>query len=312
MLQRGLVAIVMAGLVVGCSGASDDDGIGPAQDDAGDTSTIESAVMPADAAPEADAARDSTIADARPADAAPDVTGPDAPTACQAELTALGLAFKKTTARGVVDAVKLTGATIDGVLFANGTDTTPMGDPIACEFAKTLHSFAGLLKSKGFVRVGTLGSYCYRCCCAWSTTNFCRGLTDPEPSCGSSGYSNHSWGRAVDVRYLYKADGTRYDINDPTHWVKYTTTDTCVRGLANQKVGSISLQLYELACAASKDHVFGTVLTPNYNSAHRNHLHLDIGQSGTPKSWTTTMLAEGTPIPGIDDAPFSGEGCGDE
>lgn len=292
--------------VVGCGGS--DGEIGPAPEDA--SAEVDDPWQPDTGAPDTsvDAPTDAPATDA--ADAPADAPRPDAATACQAQLVELGIGFKTATARGVVDAVRLTGP-INGVLFASGTATTVMGDPVACEFAKTLHQFAGLVKAKGFVRVGTLGSYCYRCCCAWSSTNFCRGLTDPEPSCGSSGYSNHSWGRAVDVRYLYKADGTRYDINDPTHFVKYTSTDTCVRGLADQKAGSISQQLYQLACDATKNKIFGTVLTPNYNDAHRNHFHMDIGEKGTPSTFVTKSLPLGSAADyvGIDDAEG---GCGDE
>jgi hypothetical protein len=210
------------------------------------------------------------------------------PLSCKDDLKAKGLVFTDTEARGVVDAIHVTGK-INGVLFANGTSDKPMGDPVACAFAETLWDFAALLKSKGFVKVGTLGSYCYRCCCAWSTTNFCRGLTDPEPMCGTSGYSNHSWGRAVDVRYLYKADGTMYDINDPKQFVKWSTTETCTKGLPAQT--GISKELYQLACDATATKIFGTVLTPNYNADHRNHFHMDIGQKGTPTSWVPRSCA---------------------
>ncbi|MGZ3423856.1 MAG: extensin family protein [Polyangiales bacterium] len=222
------------------------------------------------------------------------------PVSCKDDLKAKGLEFTDTEARGVVEAIHVTGK-INGVLFANGTSDKPMGDPVACAFAQTLWNFAELLKSKGFVRVGTLGSYCYRCCCAWSTTNFCRSLTDPEPMCGTSGYSNHSWGRAVDVRYLYKADGTMYDINDPKQFVKWATTETCTKGLPAQT--GISKELYQLACDATATKVFGTVLTPNYNADHRNHFHMDIGEKGTPTSWVTKSFT----ADGIDDAT-----CGDE
>lgn len=209
--------------------------------------------------------------------------GAGSPLACLDELAALGVPYSLTEARGVVDAVHVEGP-IGGVLFANGTDTDPMSDPVACEFVKTLHAFAGLLQAHGFARVGTLGSYCYRCCCAWSETNFCRGVDDPEPDCSQDGYSTHSWGRAIDVRYLWTTAGARYDIDDPTDFVISTAGGSvCVEGLASQS--GISRELYQLACDASAEHVFGTILTPNYNAAHRNHFHMDIGREGTPGSY---------------------------
>ncbi len=241
-----------------------------------------------------DVAVDTAVDTGTPKDAAPDaprdvvVTG-DAGD-CKTRLKNEGVDFDLATARGVVDAVKIKSA-LHGVTFTSGTATTPMGDPVACSFAHTLLKFADLVKSKGFVRVGTLGSYCYRCCCSWSSTNFCRGTNDPEPDCSANGYSNHSFGRAVDVRYLYKADGTRYDINDATHWKIGSASTTCTSGLAAQT--GISRELYQVACDASALKIFAVSLTPNYNDAHRNHLHMDIGQTGTPTSWVTRVFSQG-------------------
>src|SRR5262245_60122720 len=52
------------------------------------------------------------------------------PGPCLDDIKTRGVGFTKTTARGVVDAVKLS-TPINGVLFASGTSTTPMGDPVA-------------------------------------------------------------------------------------------------------------------------------------------------------------------------------------
>lgn len=282
-------ALILASLLVACGGSTEDVTAVPDEKDggftpAGDDANLDSSVIVEDtgAAMETSAS-DTTLP--MTDSAKPDAVV-DAGSACRSSLLAKGLTFKTTTARGVTDAINVTGP-INGVLFASGTDTKPMGDPIACAFVETLWKFADLLKSKGFVRVGTLGSYCYRCCCSWSTTNYCRALSDPEPDCSSTGYSNHSWGRALDVRYLYKADGTRYDINDARHWVISSAT-TCTTALAAQT--GISRELYVLACEATSTKVFGIVLTPNYNDVHRNHFHMDIGQMGTPGSWTTKDL----------------------
>lgn len=214
---------------------------------------------------------------------------------CLGELDALGIAYKKTSAKGVVDAVNLLGP-VNGVLFTNGTKDTPTGDPMACAFVKTIWAAAGVWKKHGFVKIGTLGSYCYRCCCAWSMTNYCRGPNDPEPDCGANGYSNHSWGRAMDVRYLYKADGTMYDVNDPGDFVLAGTTDTCGAGLSKQT--GVSLELYQAVCDMKAQKVFSTILTPNYNADHRNHFHMDIGMSGPAsgfvvKSWSEPTLDVG-------------------
>ncbi len=222
-----------------------------------------------------------------PATTTPPPTMPPPSTGnCLDDLALSGVPFSSTSAKGVVDAVNIDGP-INGVLFARGETSNPSGDPMACEFVKTLFAFADLLKEHGITRVGTLGSYCYRCCCSWSTTNYCRGPSDPEPSCSS--YSNHSWGRAIDIRYFYTADGTKYDINSNSVWVKWGDRNTtCTSGLAAQS--GFSRTLYEVGCQATIRQIFGSVLTPNYNSAHRNHFHMDIGRSGTPSSHSTRAL----------------------
>jgi hypothetical protein len=46
----------------------------------------------------------------------------------------------------------------------------------------------------------------------------------------------------------------------------------------------VSRELYDLLCEASAQRIFSTILTPNYNAAHRNHTHLDIGESGAASS----------------------------
>jgi len=221
---------------------------------------------------------------------------------CMEELDKRGVPYKTTTAKGVVDAVNLTGK-LNGVLIAK-TDTDQVAtDPMACKFVLHLWDMAEVLKQHGIHKIGTLGSYCYRCCCYWSEQNFCRGPNDPEPDCSQppwSGYSNHSWGRAIDIRWLYTDSGQVYDVNNPSHFVEWAnSSETCGKALAAQT--GISKELYSLACDFSNNHVFGTVLTPNYNSAHRNHFHADIGQSAEPSKWVVLSQPMGVDVgPGDD------------
>jgi hypothetical protein len=224
-----------------------------------------------------------------------------AASSCFAQLDQLGVAYTKSVAKGVVDAVKLNGP-LNGILFAKTNTDVPSTDPMGCEFVHTLWKFAELLKARGFVKVGTLGAYCYRCCCAWSETNYCRGPNDPEPDCSVSGYSNHSFGRALDVRWLYKKTGEVYDINDPKHWVTWpVASETCTKGLAAQT--GISKELYTVACDSAAQKIFSILLTPNYNSSHRNHLHADIGQSGAASGFKVLK----SELPAVDVAEHGDE-----
>jgi len=213
-------------------------------------------------------------------------TGGTTATTCLEKLDQLGVAYQLTQAKGVVDAVKLTDK-LNGVLIAS-TDTDQVSkDPMGCEFVLHLWEMAEVLKAYDIYKIGTLGAYCYRCCCYWSEENYCRGPNDPEPDCTQapwSGYSSHSWGRAIDIRWLYKGSGEVYDIDNPAHWVAWSTSSqTCGAALSAQT--GISKELYALACELSAKKVFGTILTPNYNDAHRNHFHADIGKSGEPTKW---------------------------
>jgi len=233
---------------------------------------------------------DAAVPPAPEADAEPPPEPVDAAPAlpCLEDLTARNVPYTKTTTRGIVDAI-LVPVPINGVTFAIETGDKPTTQPMACEFVRTLFAFAEVLKSKGIRKVGTLGSYCYRCCCAYSTTNFCRGPSDPEPDCSANGYSNHSFGRAVDVRYLTYDDGRVVDINKDTDF-KATAGGTCTAARTSQ-TGASKL-LYDLVCEVAEKKIFSTILTPNYNSDHRNHWHMDTGQKGIPKGTSVKSLED--------------------
>ncbi len=225
------------------------------------------------------------------------------PKTCLETLTARGIQFTTTTARGIVDAVKVTSA-IRGIRFTREDTDTLATDPMACSFVLTLDRFAEVLAKYDVVQVGTLGSYCYRCCCAWSPSNDCRSPSDAEPNCGQNGYSNHSWGRAVDVRYLKFKSGAVYDINDGNDWLIGSSSGTCSTGLSKQK--GASKTLYSIACDTAAALVFKNILTPNYNEAHRNHWHMDIGDKGDDVAGSKVRSLTGW---GIDEGEHA-DACG--
>lgn len=283
----GLGALVLAA-IAGCS-ASSDGGGGKAGGAGGQAGSATGGVSSGGQAGTSTGGVAGTPGGGSGGTGATGVGGFSGGASCLPTLDQLGVPYTPTTAKGVVDAVHVNGP-LNGILFSSGQDDEPMGDPIACDFILRLWQFAEVLKARGFVKVGTLGSYCYRCCCYWSEENFCRGPNDPEPDCSQSpwnGFSTHSWGRALDVRWLYKSDGSVFDINDPAHWVE-SSSDTCGQALGQQT--GISQELYSLVCELSDKHVFGTILTPNYNSVHRNHFHADIGESGEPGSYYVNSL----------------------
>ncbi len=50
------------------------------------------------------------------------------------------------------------------------------------------------------------------------------------------------------------------------------TEQTCAAPTANAEDD----WLHDVICAIKGDDVWNTVLTPNYNAAHRNHFHVDL------------------------------------
>ena len=232
--------------------------------------------------------------------------GDDGPqSACLRALRDKGISVTPAVARGVEEAVYLNGDVL-GVRFTNGDTDKLTKDPMACAFVLTLARFAEVLKAHGVDRVGTLGSYCYRCCCAWSPTNDCRSPSDPEPDCGGQGYSNHSWGRAIDVKYLHLTSGVTYDIEKASQWV-ISGSATCGAGLNAQN--GVSRFLYGLVCdvANAPVPIFKTILTPNYNAVHRNHWHMDTGTKNDPDE-TSIRRTVGTAVDVGDGADRCGGG----
>jgi hypothetical protein len=126
-------------------------------------------------------------------------------------------------------------------------DLSDLG-PVACPLAE---SFAGWARygvdraarqilGSALVRIETMGSYS------------CRNVA------GSGRLSAHARAEAIDVAAFVLADGRR--INVLNDW----------NGGAAEK--QFLRVIHDSACKR-----FGTVLGPNYNAAHHNHFHLELG-----------------------------------
>jgi hypothetical protein len=89
------------------------------------------------------------------------------------------------------------------------------------------------------------------------------------------------WGRrhqgalAVDVRELRKDTGEVLNVLD--HFHGQLGAPQCTSNAAKASPDTPEAQeLHDLVCAASEARIFNSILTPNYNSAHRNHFHLEV------------------------------------
>lgn len=121
--------------------------------------------------------------------------------------------------------------------------------PVACPLAQTFAAWARFgvdraaaqILGSPLARIETMGSY------------NCRTVA------GTDRMSAHATARAIDVSGFVLADGRRYtvvrDWNSP-----------------DPQVRAFFATITQSACKR-----FGTVLGPAYNPAHRNHLHVELG-----------------------------------
>jgi hypothetical protein len=79
-------------------------------------------------------------------------------------------------------------------------------------------------------------------------------------------FSEHSTADAVDITGFRLADGTRVSVNDD--WT------------SGGREAAFLREVRDGACD-----LFSTVLSPDYNAAHRDHLHLDVANRGAA-GWT--------------------------
>jgi hypothetical protein len=142
--------------------------------------------------------------------------------------------------------------TIDAVkLMSFSTEATNLG-PMTCPLASNFTAWAKnavrpaarQYLGSDVVRIETMGTYS------------CRNIGG-----GRSGrLSEHAKGNAVDVSAFILKDGRRVSVLNG--W----------RGPESERI--FLRRLHQSACKR-----FGTVLGPDYNAAHANHLHFDMAQS---------------------------------
>lgn len=178
----------------------------------------------------------------------PSFTSPEA-RQCAADLQQAGVRFTPLPNQdhgggcSSIDAVKL---------LDIGTPTTNLGAmtcPLARNFAAWAQYAVKPAARKFFgqdvVKIETFGTYS------------CRNIYG-----GRSGrLSQHAYSNAVDVSAFVLADGRRIALK--THWNADRPSQEFLRAL------------HKSACRR-----FGTVLGPEYNAAHHDHFHFDMGGNG--------------------------------
>lgn len=179
------------------------------------------------------------------------------PTWCARELRAKKYPFKRVgPLKGIATPVRVDGE-IEGVKFRVPGNKSKFG-VLDCRLALTLVDFARFLKASGVTQV--------------TVDNFYR--PNARLPSSRSKRSQHAYGLAIDLTSFTLQDGRTLDVEDD--WGASTESEPCGPHAALTHATGNTLELRELVCNLVAQQIFNHHLTPSYNSAHRNHLHLDV------------------------------------
>jgi hypothetical protein len=185
------------------------------------------------------------------------------PGTCRAELKRrqLPVAFVGGNVRGVAVPVRLTGE-LRGVRFLAPGKRSVYG-MVDCRLVVVLDELAGILAQHGVTAVHVDNIYRPRAHLPRSRKR-----------------SQHAYGLAIDIYGFTLADGTTLVIERDFNG----TIGEAPCGPESDLAPSASAQavsLRTLTCAIAATRLFNHLLTPNYDAAHRNHLHADIRRGGS-------------------------------
>lgn len=184
---------------------------------------------------------------------------PPPDTSCYGMLDALGLDWEMAApTRGITDPVRVQ-PDIGGLAFRYVSNSEPTAMIMACELGVRLHALAQILMPYGIDEVIHIGIYNYRC------------IGGGDPDSGTCTPSQHAYATAIDL-HAFGLAGSDDTYSVPDDWVITTRADPCPIPSSNEK----DRILKEVACLLWSERIFQIVLTPNYNSVHRSHFHVDM------------------------------------
>jgi hypothetical protein len=179
---------------------------------------------------------------------------------CEAELVRRNIAFERETAKGVLAPVRLKGP-LRGVEFRTNLkgdqrDTTPW-EIADCRLVLAMDDFAAILVEHQIAEVRHYSMY----------------RVPPKRWADDKIGSRHNGALALDAARFIRRDGSHLDVLDDFKGRR--GSKTC-GPKARQVKDAAAIELREIVCAAVDQQLFNVVLTPDFNRAHRNHLHLEV------------------------------------
>ena len=180
-----------------------------------------------------------------------------------AELGRRGIRYEAATPPqpGVRAPIRLVGP-LNGVLIHSSLPpeqraTTPF-EILDARLALALDDFTALLARHGIVEIVHFTMYRPA------------GARTDDPNAPQS---RHPGGMAIDVGGLKKANGQWLAVGP--HWPAAVGAQTCGRGARSLKSRS-ARELVSIVCEAADLRIFHYMLTPHFDPAHADHLHLEI------------------------------------
>jgi hypothetical protein len=185
---------------------------------------------------------------------------------CEKMLAARGVPFARVDeARGVLAPVRLTGP-VHGVVYRTALPEPKRASSpweiVDCRLALALDDFAGQLAAHDIVEVVHFSAY-----------------RPPSPRWPAGrAAKRHPGALAIDAAEFIKRDQTKLSIE--RDFRGRIGAMTCGPRAAHPTTPA-AVELRQIVCDAADAKLFNVELTPDFNWAHRNHLHLEV-TAGVP------------------------------
>lgn len=188
---------------------------------------------------------------------------------CSNEMHHRGIKFEALpSARGVPFPIRLT-APIRGIEFRTYSVKSKMAvyDILDCRLALALDDLAAVWAQRGVTHVSHMSMY--------------RPPSKHLPE-GHAG-QRHGAGLAIDVGTINFADGSKLVVDQD--FGGRLGAPVCGDGASPSPRTEAATLLRQMTCEVVASSSFHVVLTPNFNKAHHNHLHLEVSPKAARGAW---------------------------